>query len=103
MGCLREVVGSLFGRFPMSLNGHVSGVLMPVWGGAGPSLQFIFAFLVCHLQACGTRISSWGLFICGDFYRSSGKPSIPTLLSLSWGMLYFLNTACVIWWIGQGE
>ena len=24
----------------MSLNGHVSGVLIPVWGGGGASLQF---------------------------------------------------------------
>lgn len=29
----------------MSLNGHVSRVWMPVWRGAGPSLQFNFVSL----------------------------------------------------------
>lgn len=43
-----------------------------------PTIQL--CVLVCLLQTCGTRISSWGSFTCGDFYKSSGKSSVPTLV-----------------------
>lgn len=66
-----------------------------------PTIQL--CVFVCLLQTCGTRSSSWGSFVYGGFYRSSGKSSIPTLFSLNWGVLGTLNTVCVIWWIGQGR
>lgn len=52
---------------------------MTVGVEGGPSLQLSFVS-VCLLQTCGTRISSWGSFTCGDFYRSAVKSPIPTLI-----------------------
>lgn len=86
----------------MSLNGHVPRVWMPVWGGAGPSLQFNFVSLCgfYKLVEQGAQVGAH-LFMVA-FTGHLGKSSIPTLFSLNWGVLGTLNTVCVIWWIGQG-